>query len=160
MNTLSIFNPKFSSDLFDLFDEALNTTYSSSKTDRVPPVDIIETKDNFLLEMELCGLSENDIELSIKDRVLTIGTKKTEKNANPAEKPAEENNQRTNSDENSEEKRYLLRERKDLSFTRKFTLSQNVDVENVSAKFVNGLLTVQVPKKPESELKRIQINVA
>ena len=160
MNTLSIFNPKFSSDLFDLFDETVHATYPTARTNRIPPVDIIETKDNFLLEMELCGLSENDIDLNVKDRVLTIGTKKAEKNANPAEKTAEENNQSANSDENSEEKKYLLRERKVISFTRKFTLPQNVDVENVSAKFVNGLLTVQVPKKPESELKRIQINVA
>lgn len=156
MNTLSIFNPKFSSDLFDLFDETVNATYPTARTNRIPPVDIIETNDNFLLEMELCGLSENDIDLNVKDRVLTIGTKKAEKNANPAEKPAEENIQGGN----LEEKKYLLRERKVISFTRKFTLPQNVDVENVSAKFVNGLLTVQVPKKPESELKRIQINVA
>lgn len=156
MNTLSIFNPQFSSDLFDLFDESVHATYPTAKANRIPPVDIIETNDNFLLEMELCGLSENDIDLNVKDRVLTIGTKKAEKNANPAEKPAEENIQGGN----LEEKKYLLRERKVISFTRKFTLPQNVDVENVSAKFVNGLLTVQVPKKPESELKRIQINVA
>ena len=156
MNTLSIFNPKFSSDLFDLFDETVNATYPTARTNRIPPVDIIETNDNFLLEMELCGLSENDIDLNVKDRVLTIGTKKAEKNANSAEKSAEENIQGGN----PEEKKYLLRERKVISFTRKFTLPQNVDVENVSAKFVNGLLTVQVPKKPESELKRIQINVA
>lgn len=156
MNTLSIFNPKFSSDLFDLFDETVHATYPTARTNRIPPVDIIETKDNFLFEMELCGLSENDIDLNVKDRVLTIGTKKAEKNANPAEKSAEENIQGGN----PEEKKYLLRERKVISFTRKFTLPQNVDVENVSAKFVNGLLTVQVPKKPESELKRIQINVA
>ncbi|MBQ4553478.1 MAG: Hsp20/alpha crystallin family protein [Spirochaetaceae bacterium] len=156
MNTLSIFNPQFSSDLFDLFDESVHATYPTARTNRIPPVDIIETKDNFLLEMELCGLSENDIDLNVKDRVLTIGTKKAEKNANPAEKPAEENIQGGN----PEEKKYLLRERKVISFTRKFTLPQNVDVENVSAKFINGLLTVQVPKKPESELKRIQINVA
>ena len=156
MNTLSIFNPKFSSDLFDLFDETVHASYPTARTNRIPPVDIIETNDNFLLEMELCGLSENDIDLNVKDRVLTIGTKKAEKNANPAEKPAEENIKGGN----LEEKKYLLRERKVISFTRKFTLPQNVDVENVSAKFVNGLLTVQVPKKPESELKRIQINVA
>lgn len=156
MNTLSIFNPRFSSDLFDLFDETVHATYPTARTNRIPPVDIIETNDNFLLEMELCGLSENDIDLNVKGRVLTIGTKKAEKNANPAEKPAEENIQGGN----LEEKKYLLRERKVISFTRKFTLPQNVDVENVSAKFVNGLLTVQVPKKPESELKRIQINVA
>ena len=156
MNTLSIFNPQFSSDLFDLFDESVHATYPTTRTNRIPPVDIIETNDNFLLEMELCGLSENDIDLNVKDRVLTIGTKKAEKNANPAEKPAEENIQGGK----PEEKKYLLRERKVISFTRKFTLPQNVDVENVSAKFVNGLLTVQVPKKPESELKRIQINVA
>ena len=98
--------------------------------------------------MELCGLTENDIELSIKERVLSIGTKKAE------EKSVEKQTA------NKDEKHYLLKERKSVSFNRSFTLPQNIDSEKVSANFVNGLLTITVQKKPEAEQKRILINVA
>lgn len=154
MSTLSIFNPDFSSDLFDFFNEAAN--YRPTRNVNLPSVDIIETKDNYTFEMELCGLSENDVELSIKERVLTVESKKKETVNNKDDKKLLENKS-----ENKEmEKRYLLSERRKYSFKRQFTLPQNVDVENVSANFVNGLLTISVPKKPESELKHIKINVA
>lgn len=154
MSTLSIFNPDFSSDLFDFFNEAAN--YRPTRNVNLPSVDIIETKDNYTFEMELCGLSENDVELSIKERVLTVESKKKETVNNKDDKKLLENKS-----ENKEmEKRYLLSERRKYSFKRQFTLPQDVDVENVSANFVNGLLTISVPKKPESELKHIKINVA
>ena len=154
MSTLSIFNPDFSSDLFDFFNEAAN--YRPTRNVNLPSVDIIETKDNYTFEMELCGLSENDVELSIKERVLTVESKKKETVNNKDDKKLLENKS-----ENKEmEKRYLLSERRKYSFKRQFTLPQDVDVENVSANFVNGLLTISVPKKPEAELKHIKINVA
>ena len=154
MSTLSIFNPDFSSDLFDFFNEAAN--YRPARNVNLPSVDIIETKDNYTFEMELCGLSENDVELSIKERVLTVESKKKETVNNKDDKKLLENKS-----ENKEmEKRYLLSERRKYSFKRQFTLPQNVDVENVSANFMNGLLTISVPKKPEAELKHIKINVA
>lgn len=154
MSTLSIFNPDFSSDLFDFFNEAAN--YRPTRNVNLPSVDIIETKDNYTFEMELCGLSENDVELSIKERVLTVESKKKETVNNKDDKKLLENKS-----ENKEmEKRYLLSERRKYSFKRQFTLPQNVDVENVSANFANGLLTISVPKKPEAELKHIKINVA
>lgn len=148
MNTLSIFNPVLSSDLFDLFDDAIGCSFPKSKNHTMPAVDIAETKDSYVLEMELCGLTENDIELSIKERVLSIGTKKAE------EKSVEKQTA------NKDEKHYLLKERKSISFNRSFTLPQNIDSEKVSANFVNGLLTITVQKKPEAEQKRILINVA
>lgn len=154
MSTLSIFNPDFSSDLFDFFNEATNCR--PARNVNLPSVDIIETKDNYTFEMELCGLSENDIELSIKERVLSVESKKKETVNNKDDKKLLENKS-----ENKEmEKRYLLSERRKYSFKRQFTLPQDVDVENVSANFVNGLLTISVPKKPEAELKHIKINVA
>ena len=154
MSTLSIFNPDFSSDLFDFFNEAAN--YRPTRNVNLPSVDIIETKDNYTFEMELCGLSENDVELSIKERVLTVESKKKETVNNKDDKKLLENKS-----ENKEmEKRYLLSERRKYSFKRQFTLPQDVDVENVSANFANGLLTISVPKKPEAELKHIKINVA
>ena len=160
MNTLSIFNPQFSSDLFDLFDETMNCNFPKTNNAKLPAVDVLETKDNYILEMELCGLSENDIDLSIKDQVLSIGTKKSDEKEVVTNQNSTENKSVEETKGGTEEKKYLLKERRKISFNRKFTLSQNVDVEKVSAKFVNGLLTIQVPKKPEAELKRIQINVA
>ena len=116
MSTLSIFNPDFSSDLIDFFNEAAN--YRPTRNVNLPSVDIIETKDNYTFEMELCGLSENDVELSIKERVLTVESKKKETVNNKDDKKLLENKS-----ENKEmEKRYLLSERRKYSFKRQFTL--------------------------------------
>ena len=161
MSTLSIFNPDFSSDLFDFFNEAAN--YRPARNVNLPSVDIIETKDNYTFEMEVCGLSENDIELSIKERVLSVESKKKETANNKIDENSHNDDKKLleNKSENKEMgKHYLLNERRKYSFKRQFTLPQDVDVENVSANFMNGLLTIEVPKKPEAELKHIKINVA
>ena len=56
----------------------MNYEFPAKRKESFPPMDIIETKDGYTFEMELCGLSENDIDLSIKDQVLSIGTKKSD----------------------------------------------------------------------------------
>ena len=83
MNTLSFFNPRFTSDLFDVIDRNFND-YSYGEKSAMPHVDVCEKKDSYVLEMELPGYTENDVELDLKDRVLTIASKM--KDAKKAEK--------------------------------------------------------------------------
>ena len=157
MNTLSIFNPRFSSDLFDLFDETMNCNFPKVSNTNFPAVDVLEAKDNYILEMELCGLSEKDIDLSIKERVLSVSTKKAEQKEEDKTNPTDEAKAQAVA---QEKKHYLLKERKNISFNRQFTLPQDIDGEKISASFINGLLTIRIPKKPEAEQKSILINVA
>ena len=91
--------------------------------------------------MDLPGFTEKDVELSLKDKVLSISSKKEEKK------------------EEKHESEWLIRERKICSFSRKFTLPQDIDAEKVTAEFKNGVLTVDIPRRPEPESKQISIKV-
>ena len=55
---------------------------------------------------------------------------------------------------------YLIRERREEPFARRFTLPQDIDSEKVEASFRNGVLSIKVPRKPESQPRQILIKSA
>jgi len=100
-----------------------------------PLVDVSETEDEIQVEVELPGLSEDEVEITLSDDVLCIrGVKR----------PMPEEEQR----------RYYLRERKYGAFYREIRLWTEVDPEAVDAQFENGVLTVRLPKVLESARTR------
>ena len=103
-----------------------------------PAVDVSEDDDNYLVEVELPGLSEKDVEVKVENGVLTIASRK---------------------DESREEKDegYIRKERRHYSFSRSFSLPDNVDLEKVTANFKNGLLDIAVPKAPAAKPKLIEV---
>lgn len=134
MNDLSLFNSLFDDDGVS-FPRLWNT-----RTMAVPKVDVKETKDTYTLLMDLPGRTEGDVDLSLKDNVLTISS----------------------STENKKEEKddtYLIRERSYSSFTRRFTLPDDVQGEAVNASFKNGVLEVTMPRnKAVSETRKIAIS--
>ena len=132
MNTLVRYHPR-ALDVFGNFDRLLDFGRTSS-----PRVDIREDEDKYLLEAELPGATEKDIEVKVEDNLLTIGSK--------------------HDDSKKEEKNgYIVRERKYQAFSRSFVLSKDVNREKIDAKFKNGLLTLTLTKAPEAKPKRIEI---
>ncbi|HEX7616708.1 MAG TPA: Hsp20/alpha crystallin family protein [Thermoanaerobaculia bacterium] len=106
-----------------------------------PPVDILETKEKTILKAELPGFDENQIHLHFEDGILSLeGERKFEKE---------------NADEN-----YHRVERSYGRFVRSFTIPSNVDNEKISAAFLNGILTVELPKREETKPKQIKITSA
>ena len=103
-----------------------------------PAVDVREDDDNYLVEVELPGLSEKDVEVKVENGVLTIASRK---------------------DESREEKDegYIRKERRHYSFSRSFSLPDNVDGEKITANFKNGLLDVAVPKAPAAKPNLIEV---
>ncbi len=99
------------------------------------------------MEVELPGLSEKEISVELKHRELTISAKSIEERK-------EENN------ENGEKGTYYLKERRNRSFTRTFTLPEFADADKLNAVFENGLLTIDIPRKDEAQPKQITINRA
>jgi HSP20 family protein len=138
MNALSLFNPTFAPDVFDLFERNYGTT--------VPSVDVHETKDAYVMEMDLPGKSEKDVEISLKDRVLSISS------IQEAQKDEKK--------KDAEGREYLIRERRSASFARRFTLPEDIDGANVEATFANGVLTINIPRKPENQARQILIKSA
>ncbi|ULQ60898.1 Hsp20/alpha crystallin family protein [Brucepastera parasyntrophica] len=142
-NTLSLFNPVFSSDVFDALDKGMSLFAPvSPNTFTVPRVDVRETENAYILDMDLPGFAEKDIEVHLKDRILTIQSSKNESGEDKKKEDGVE---------------YLVRERHTASFARRFTLPADIDAESVEAKFKNGVLTVNIPRKPETRPRAIEV---
>ena len=110
-----------------------------------PKVDVSETGNAYNLEMELPGLTQNDVNLELDGSKLTIASKKIEKNA------------KKDSGNNEEKTKYLIKERREMQFSRSFTLPEDVDSEKISANFKNGILSVSIPRKEQSVPRKIAI---
>jgi HSP20 family protein len=104
----------------------------------VPAVDIRETDSDYLMEVELPGLTEKDVEVKLDSSLLTISSKK---------------------DEKKEEKKegYVLRERCSCSVNRSFVLPEGVDRDHIGAEFKNGVLHLTFPKVPAAKPKTIEV---
>lgn len=149
MNTLSFFNPRFTSDLFDVIDRNFSDYgYGENGKSTMPRVDVSEKKDAYTLVMELPGLTEEDFELNLKDRVLTIESKMKDAKTEKKEEKA------------ASDSVYLIHERRPMNFARSFTMPEDIDQEKVTASFKNGLLEIVIPRKAETQTKRIAISVA
>jgi len=103
------------------------------------PVDFHVENDEFVLKAEVAGIKPEDIQIEIKDDVLTVkGEVKSEANGDGE---------------------YLLREIYQGEFCRSLRLPEPVEIEKVEAKFENGLLTIHLPKAEEARPKKIEIKV-
>ncbi|THG86306.1 Hsp20/alpha crystallin family protein [Pseudomonas sp. A-1] len=106
----------------------------------MPAVDIIEKDDAFEITAELPGMDEKNVQVKLSNGNLTItGEKK---------------------DEREEKKKdYYLSERHYGSFQRTFGLPEGVDADKIEAQFAKGVLTLKLPKKPESRQAEKTINI-
>ncbi|MCR5218491.1 Hsp20/alpha crystallin family protein [Treponema sp.] len=139
MNTLSLFDTLFGNDGFAL--TGCNT---------MPQVDVMETKDSYVLEMDLPGKTESDIDLSLKEGILTISSvRKADEKTDDKEAESEE-----------EQKKWLIKERRNSDFRRTFQLPNDIDPEQVNATFKNGVLSISMKKRPEPSVKKIAITAA
>jgi HSP20 family protein len=107
----------------------------------VPAVDIYEDEKKVVLKLEVPGIEQKDLDVSVEKNTLTV---KGERKFSTEEK--EENFHRI-------ERRYG-------SFFRSFTLPSTVDTEQVLASYNAGVLKLELAKKPEAQPKQIKINVA
>jgi len=137
-NTLSDLDRYFES----FFGEPLLCPRSKGFT-RMPAVDVRETEKAYILDMELPGYEEKDIEVHVDGSSLSVASKQEEAGkANDGEQGT-----------------WLIRERQVQSFSRSFKMPENADPEGIGAEFKNGMLCMEIPKKPEAQKRAIQIKV-
>jgi len=106
----------------------------------VPAVDIYEDDNKVVLKLEVPGIEEKDLDVSVENTTLTVkGERKF------AKEEKEENFHRI-------ERRYG-------SFYRAFTLPTTVDAEHVEASYNAGVLKLELKKKPEAQPRQIKVNV-
>lgn len=104
-----------------------------------PATDIYESKDEYMLDVELPGIAKDDVKIEFENGVLSInGERKEEKEVK------EENVHRV--------------ERCYGSFSRSFRLPKNVNDKKINARMKDGILEVTIPKAEELKAKAIPIN--
>ncbi|MCX7824670.1 MAG: Hsp20/alpha crystallin family protein [Verrucomicrobiae bacterium] len=105
-----------------------------------PPMDIYETKDELVVQCEVPGLKQEDINVTVHDDTLVV------------------EGERKQSSEVKEENYYRM-ERWTGKFYRAIDLPHTVDSEKIRATYESGVLKVVLPKKPEAKPKQIQVKV-
>jgi HSP20 family protein len=105
-----------------------------------PPMDIYETENELVIAAEVPGVSDEDISITVKDNILTVeGERRFEKNI--------------------QEERYRRIERIYGPFKKSFTLSDNINAEQVMAQLQDGVLYIHLPKKSVPSNKEIEIEI-
>ena len=125
MYTPAIYRKNFFDSLFDF---APVSAFGGGSTGMMR-TDIRENDDGFTVDIDMPGVKKEDIKLQLKDSLLTVS--------------AEVN--RADDDTTGS---FLRRERFSGSFTRSFTVSEDITDEDINARFADGVLTLFIPKKP------------
>jgi len=122
----------------NLFDE--NFDRSWTKPTRYPAVDVLESKDAYLVHAELPGMKREDIKVEVKDGTLVLsGERKSEKPADGLE--------------------YRSVERVSAKFWRSFSLPETVKQDGIEATYKDGILEIRVPKAEAAKPRQIEISV-
>jgi HSP20 family protein len=107
----------------------------------LPPVDIHEEANQFVLNVDLPGVDPKAVEITSDQGVLTI------------------RGQREDSRKESREG-FRRIERINGEFQRRFSLPESADVQNIKAKVANGVLEVSIPKLAQVQPHRIMVEAA
>lgn len=134
-------------DMFDRYTRAVGWRQRRTKggepataVDWSPQVDIAETPQEFTIKAEIPEVNKDDVKVMINDGVVTIeGERKREKEDN--------------------DKTFHRIERFYGSFSRSFSLPENIDSQAAVATFKDGVLTLQIPKTAQTQTKSIEVKV-
>ena len=139
-SALNNYAPTSFSNLIDrFFNDSLARSGGSSYS-FVPRVDILEEEKSFEIHVAVPGMNKDDFKIDLNDNYLTIS------------------GERKNSREKKENNFHSV-EIQYGTFSRSFTLPENVDANAIGAKYVNGILEVSIPKDEKKSVKTtIKVN--
>jgi len=139
-NTANDFTPTSFSNLIDRFFSESAARSGGSSYSFVPKVDVLENEKAFIINVAVPGVSKEDFKIDLNDNYLTISGERKFKN------------EKTEHNFHSVETQYG-------SFSRSFSLPENVDAAGISAQYNNGILEITVPKDEKKILKTtIKVN--
>ncbi len=122
------------------FDDMLDSSFFGPSL-ALPAVDVRETEEAYLMDIDLPGLTEKDVEVKLDNSLLTISS-------------------RTEDKKEQKKDGYILKERRASEFRRSFVLPDEVDREKISANFTNGVLSLSFPKVPAAKPRTIEVRKA
>jgi HSP20 family protein len=103
----------------------------------VPPVNIIENEDNYILSLAVPGMKKEDLKISLEGSMISISSQKEEI-----------------------EERFTQKEFDFYSFSRSFTLPDDVKPESIEANYEDGLLQIVLPRKDEVKQTTATMQIA
>jgi HSP20 family protein len=112
----------------------------ASNTRGFVPVNIKETKDAYQLEVVAPGFEKNDFKINLDKNILTISAKKK-------------------NEVKDENEKLIRNEYSYRSLNRSFTLDEKIDAEKIEAKYFNGVLTLNLPRKVEVKASAKEISI-
>lgn len=128
---------------FSLFDDFFAPTRRDERSASIwswnPAVDVIDNDDHIEIKAELPGVEKENLDVDIKDRVLTLKGERRD-------------------DREVKEERYYRRERSYGRFERSFTLPAGVDPEKIEANYRDGVLHITAPKSEQSKPRQISVH--
>ena len=105
-----------------------------------PLVDIFETENGIVIQVDLPGVTKEDVSVEVKENVLTIqGERKIETQAS--------------------DDQYYRRERSCGTFQRSFTMRSIIAPDKIKASFKNGVLKIEIPKPEEEKPRQVSVNI-
>ncbi|MEO1259166.1 MAG: Hsp20/alpha crystallin family protein [Bacteroidota bacterium] len=122
----------FDSFFNDFFRDEFPVSFRNGALQKSPAVNIVETDDNYRIEVAAPGLTKGDFEVKVDNDLLTIAAKKETKEENTGEK-------------------YTRREFSYFEFTRNFHLPETVNANSIAASYDNGVLNITLAKKEEAK---------
>ena len=133
MNTLINMNPwSFLDEMLDMNSRAMKSIRARA-AGRFPPVNVMRDDDALIIDVELPGKTANDIDLTLEPQAVTIADRPAE----PAEGEAQE--------------------KREVAWRRRLELPFRVDQARANAKFVNGILRIELPRAEATLARRIAI---
>lgn len=103
-----------------------------------PAADVYETDGELVVELEVPGFDEKELEIEVSDHTLAIAGERSEETE-------------------KKEKALRLHERLEKRFERRFELPADVDSERIEARYVKGVLTVRMPKGAHEAPRKVAI---
>ena len=122
----------------EMFQDPFATTGMLAETVFRPNLDVTETNDAFVINADLPGIDEDDVDVSVMGNRLTVSG-------------------RREAEDVQEGDRYVAIERSYGSFSRSFVLPDSADLEQIQADLTNGVLRIKVPKRGEMQGRKISI---
>jgi len=136
---------RFRAEVDDLFGDLFGSfspqrVFDNAPAALLPAVNLRDTEDAVLVEVELPGVEPKEIEITVENETLTIAGEKKECSEHSTE-------------------HYTHVERRFGSFRRDIALPSSVDTEKIEAKHDKGVLSIRLPKRESAVPKRIEVKV-
>jgi HSP20 family protein len=106
----------------------------------LPPMDLLETAEHYVLRADLPGLSDGDVNVQLQDNVLTVSGER-------------------NAEHEQQQEGYHRLQRAFGAFSRSLTLPDGVDPDAVQAHFDRGVLEIKIPKPEQRKPRQVQIKL-